>query len=57
MGFLFAYSWLLWAVLLFFFGLRHPSLVDPSPIGPTRTRLAILAAAIFVVSFTPSPIQ
>lgn len=57
MGFLFAYSWLLWAALLFFFGLKHPSLVDPSPIGPLRTRLALVAAAIFVVSFTPSPIQ
>jgi membrane-associated protease RseP (regulator of RpoE activity) len=57
MGFYFAYSWLFWAAVLFFFGMKHPSLVDPSPIGPGRTKLAILALFIFVLCFTPSPIR
>jgi membrane-associated protease RseP (regulator of RpoE activity) len=57
MGLFFAHSWLLWAALLLFFGLKHPSLVDATPVGPARARLAVLAAAIFAVSFTPSPVQ
>lgn len=57
MGFYFSTSWLFWAALLFFFGLRHPSMVDPSPIGKTRTKLALVALAILVLSFDPSPIQ
>jgi membrane-associated protease RseP (regulator of RpoE activity) len=57
MGFYFARSWLFWAALLFFFGMRHPSVVDPEPIGPTRTKLALFAALMLLVCFTPSPIR
>jgi len=57
MGFYFAYSWLFWAAVLFFFGMKHPSLVDPMPIGAGRTKLAILALFIFILCFTPSPIR
>ena len=57
MGFYFAYSWLFWAAVLFFFGMKHPSLVDPTPIGPGRTKLALLALFILVLCFTPSPIR
>jgi membrane-associated protease RseP (regulator of RpoE activity) len=57
MGFFFAYSWWFWAILLLFFGMRHPSLVDPTPIGRTRTRLAFFALFMLVVCFTPSPIR
>ncbi len=57
MGFFFAYSWLLWAVLLVLFGLRHPPLYDPYPIGRARIWLGLLALAILVVSFTPIPVR
>jgi membrane-associated protease RseP (regulator of RpoE activity) len=57
MGFYFARSWLFWAALLLFFGMRHPSVVDPEPIGPTRTKLALFAAFMLLVCFTPSPIR
>lgn len=57
MGFFFASSWWVWAVILLFFGMRHPSLVDPTPIGPGRTRLALFALFMLVVCFTPSPIR
>jgi membrane-associated protease RseP (regulator of RpoE activity) len=57
MGIFVAYSWLLWAALIIFFGMRHPAIVDPSPLGRTRTWLAVLALVIFVLSFTAAPIR
>jgi membrane-associated protease RseP (regulator of RpoE activity) len=57
MGFFLAYSWLVWAVLLLFFGMRHPAIVDPAPIGRTRTWLALLALLVLVLSFTNRPIR
>jgi membrane-associated protease RseP (regulator of RpoE activity) len=52
-----AWSWLVWALLLLLFGLRHPSIVDPFPLGRTRAWLACSAAIIFILSFTPSPVR
>jgi membrane-associated protease RseP (regulator of RpoE activity) len=57
MGFLFAYSWLLWAGLLFFFGLRHPSIVDPTPLGRARSWLGFAAMVVLILSFTPAPVR
>lgn len=57
MGFYFAYSWLVWAVLLFFFGMRHPVIYDPYPIGRARTWLGIAALLILILSFTLSPVR
>ncbi len=57
MGYFFAYSWWFWAAILFFFGMKHPSIVDHTPIGPTRSRLAVLALFVLVLCFTPSPIR
>jgi len=57
MGFYFAYSWLVWAVLLFFFGMRHPVIYDPYPIGRTRTWLGVAALAILILTFTLSPVR
>jgi membrane-associated protease RseP (regulator of RpoE activity) len=57
MGFYFAYSWLVWAVLLFFFAMRHPVIYDPYPIGRTRTWLGIAALLILILSFTLSPVR
>jgi membrane-associated protease RseP (regulator of RpoE activity) len=56
-GFFFSYSWLLWAVLLFFFGMRHPTIYDSTPMGPKRAALAWLAAAMFLLCFTLSPVR
>jgi membrane-associated protease RseP (regulator of RpoE activity) len=49
------YTWLLWAGMLFFFGLRHPAIYDPRPVGRLRTWLGIAALVIFILSFTVSP--
>ncbi|HEY2842275.1 MAG TPA: site-2 protease family protein [Bryobacteraceae bacterium] len=57
MGFFFAYSWLVWAALLFFFNMRHPAIYDPHPLGGFRVRLALLALAVFVLSFTAAPVH
>jgi len=57
MGIFLAYSWLVWAVLLFFFGMRHPSIIDRRPVGRVRTWLAIASLVIFILSFTPVPIR
>lgn len=57
MGFFFAYSWLFWAGFLFLFGMRHPAIVDPSPIGPTRNWLGLAALMVFLLSFTLAPIR
>ena len=57
MGLYFAYSWLMWAVLLFFFGMRHPVIYDSSPIGRTRTWLGVASLAILILTFTLSPVR
>lgn len=57
MGYFFAPSWFVWAALLVFFGMRHPRIADPIPVGPARTRLAVLAFVILALSFTPAPIR
>jgi membrane-associated protease RseP (regulator of RpoE activity) len=57
MGTFITYSWLVWAALLFFFGMRHPAIVDPHPLGRFRTWLAIVALAVFILSFTAAPVH
>ncbi|MGH9648675.1 MAG: site-2 protease family protein [Bryobacteraceae bacterium] len=57
MGGFFAYSWLAWAALLFFFGMRHPAIVDSNPLGRFRIWLAVAALAIFILSFTAAPVH
>ena len=57
MGMFIAYSWLFWAALLFFFGMRHPAIVDPNPLGRFRTWLAVAALAILILSFTMAPVS
>ena len=57
MGTFFTYSWLVWAALLFFFGMRHPAIVDPNPLGSFRNRLAVAALAVFILSFTVAPVH
>jgi len=51
------YLHLVWAALLFFFGMRHPAIVDPNPLGRFRTGLAVAALAILILSFTMAPVS
>ncbi len=57
LGLLYSYSWLIWAAFLFFFGMRHPVIYDPSPLGKLRTRLGWLSLIIFILCFTVEPIR
>jgi len=55
-------SWLVWTILLmvmlFSFGPNHPPTLDEHvPLDPARRWLALAALAIFVLCFTPAPIQ
>ena len=51
------YMWLLWAVILLFIGMRHPTIVDPRPLGRARRWLGLAALIIFILSFTLAPIR
>lgn len=52
-----AATWLVWAVLLSFLGLRHPRLLDGEmPLDRRRTWAAVATLAMFVVTFMPTPI-
>ena len=55
-------SWVVWTglmiVMLFMFGPRHPRVFDEVvPLDRTRILLALIALAMFVLCFTPAPIQ
>ena len=55
-------SWIVWAALmvgmLFMFGPRHPPTLDVHvPLDRTRRWIALGTLAIFVLCFTPAPIQ
>ncbi len=55
-------SWIVWAVLMIVMlvalGPRHPRTLDHDvPIDRTRMLVAALALAVFVLCFTPAPIQ
>ena len=56
-GIFFWSGWLVWAVLLLLFGMRHPAIYDPSELGPGRRGLAWLSLVIFLVCFTLAPIS
>lgn len=49
-------TWLVWAVLLFFLGMRHPAIYDSEPLGIRRILLAFFALAIFLLSFSAIPV-
>jgi hypothetical protein len=58
----FSLSWLVWTVLmvvmLFAIGANHPRTLDEEvPLDRTRLVLAFVALAVFVLSFTPSPLE
>ncbi len=58
----FSLSWLVWTVLmiamLFAFGPNHPRTIDEDvPLDRTRLALAFVALAVFILCFTPTPIE
>jgi membrane-associated protease RseP (regulator of RpoE activity) len=58
----FSYSWVVWTVtivaMLYLAGPRHPPVLDEDdPLSPARRWLAVFALVMFVVCFTPAPIQ
>ena len=57
LGFFYWPGWIAWAVLLFFFGRKHPSIFDTHPLGRARWQLAVLALAIFALCFSLAPIS
>ena len=50
-------TWLPWAVLLLFFGLKHPTIYDRSGLGLSRTLLTVAAVLIFLLSFSMIPVH
>lgn len=56
LGLLLYWPWLVWAVLLFILGLRHPPIFDTTRPGGHRTRLGWLALAMFLLCFMPTPV-
>ena len=57
LGIFFSLSWIVWAVLLFFLALRHPVIYDITKLDRNRVFLGLLALAIFLLTFTLSPIR
>ena len=54
---IFYWPWLLWAVLLLLFGMRHPAIYDQEPLGGKRVILGWIALAIFLLCFMLAPIE
>ena len=50
-------GWGLFCLLFLIFGVRHPVVHDPRPLSAGRAALGLLAAAIFVLCFSFSPIS
>ena len=57
LGLFFWTSWLIWAVFLFFFAMRHPPIFDPRPLDKRRLALAAVCAIILILCFTVEPIR
>lgn len=58
MGFVLWPGWFLWAALIFFFGQSHPDpLDDVTRLDRPRKIIAVVVLFIFVLTFTPLPIQ
>jgi membrane-associated protease RseP (regulator of RpoE activity) len=51
------YTWLIWSVILLFVAMRHPTIIDPTPVGRGRAWLAVVALLILILSFTPVPVR
>jgi membrane-associated protease RseP (regulator of RpoE activity) len=51
------WPWLLWAAILFFFGMRHPMICDSTRLDRRRRILGVAALAIFLLCFMVAPID
>ncbi len=52
------YSYLIFLVLLWFMGVRHPPTInDGEPLDKRRQRIAAVLLILFILCFTPTPIQ
>jgi membrane-associated protease RseP (regulator of RpoE activity) len=50
-------AWTMWAVLLFFFGRRHPPIEDEAtPLTAAHFLLALAGLLVLILTFVPSPI-
>jgi membrane-associated protease RseP (regulator of RpoE activity) len=57
-GLLFWQGWLVWALLLYLLGLRHPPpAFDWVPLDRRRKILGIITILVFVLTFTPAPFK
>jgi membrane-associated protease RseP (regulator of RpoE activity) len=51
-----AVTWLVWAVLLSFLGMRHPRLLEPEqPLDRSRRWAAVATLVMFLITFMPEP--
>ncbi len=57
LGLFYSPTWLVWAVILFLFALRHPSIFDLTPLDRNRVLLGVAALVIFLLTFTLVPIR
>lgn len=57
MGIFFSHTWLVWAALLFFFALRHPTIFDDTPLDENRALLGVASLVVFLLTFTLVPIR
>jgi len=57
LGIFYSRTWLVWAVILFFFALRHPTIFDDTPLDRNRVLLGLAALAVFLLTFTLVPIR
>jgi len=57
-GLLFWQGWLIWAVLLYFLGLRHPPpAYDWVPLDRRRQIIGAITILVFLLTFTPMPFK
>ena len=57
LGVVFWIGWFVWAVLIYFLGLKHPHIYDEEKsLSSGRKLLGVLCLIIFALSFTPEPV-
>jgi hypothetical protein len=58
MGIFFWIGWFVWAILIYFLGLKHPHIHDEDkPLSLGRRYIGYLMLVIFILSFIPDPIK